>query len=42
MNTVVGSVAKTFLTHGFRVIGLHEGSTGLFNPGPNTVDNCVR
>ena len=30
MNTVVGSVAKTFLTKGYRVIGLHEGYTGLF------------
>ena len=32
MNTVVGSVAKTFLRKGYRVIGLHEGYTGLFNP----------
>ncbi|MBR7129727.1 MAG: 6-phosphofructokinase, partial [Tidjanibacter sp.] len=30
MNTVVGSVAKTFLGKGFRVIGLHEGYSGLF------------
>ena len=28
MNTVVGSVAKTFLRQGYRVIGLHEGYTG--------------
>lgn len=34
MNTVVGSVAKTFLRQGYRVIGLHEGYTGLFNPRP--------
>ena len=34
MNTVVGSVAKTFLRQGYRVIGLHEGYTGLFNPSP--------
>ena len=34
MNTVVGSVAKTFLRKGYRVIGLHEGYTGLFNPSP--------
>lgn len=34
MNTVVGSVAKTFLRKGYRVIGLHEGYTGLFNPRP--------
>ncbi len=38
MNTVVGSVAKTFLEKGFRVIGLHEGYTGLFNKSPRTVD----
>ncbi len=38
MNTVVGSVAKAFLNKGFRVIGLHEGYTGLFNPSPRTVD----
>lgn len=30
MNTVVFSVAKTFLSNGYRVIGLHEGYTGLF------------
>ena len=28
MNTVVGSVAKTFLQKGFRVIGLHGGYSG--------------
>lgn len=38
MNTVVGSVAKTFLRKGYRVIGLHEGYTGLFNPDPRMVD----
>ena len=38
MNTVVGSVAKTFLRKGYRVIGLHEGYTGLFNPSPRMVD----
>ena len=38
MNTVVGSVAKTFLRQGYRVIGLHEGYTGLFTPSPRTVD----
>ena len=38
MNTVVGSVAKTFLHKGYRVIGLHEGYTGLFNPTPRMVD----
>ncbi|MDR0954410.1 MAG: 6-phosphofructokinase [Rikenellaceae bacterium] len=38
MNTVVGSVAKTFLKNGYRVIGLHEGYTGLFVKNPRTVD----
>jgi len=38
MNTVVGSVAKVFLNHGYRVIGLHKGYSGLFNPNPRTVD----
>ncbi|MCQ2185005.1 MAG: 6-phosphofructokinase [Bacteroidales bacterium] len=30
MNTVVCSVAKTFLSKGYRVIGLHGGYSGLF------------
>ena len=38
MNTVVGSVAKTFLQKGYRVIGLHEGYTGLFKKNPRMVD----
>jgi len=38
MNTVVGSVAKVFLKNGYRVIGLHGGYSGLFNPNPRTVD----
>ena len=38
MNTVVFSVAKTFLDHGFRVIGLHEGYSGLFSPSPRYED----
>lgn len=38
MNTVVGSVAKTFLQKGYRVIGLHEGYTGLFTKHPRAVD----
>ena len=29
MNTVVASVAKTFLRDGFRVIGLHGGYSAL-------------
>ncbi len=38
MNTVVCSVAKTFLSNGFRVIGLHGGYSGLFNENPRTED----
>ena len=38
MNTVVGSVAKTFLQKGYRVIGLHGGYSGLFSKTPKTVD----
>ena len=38
MNTVVFSVAKTFLSNGYRVIGLHEGYTGLFNDHQRTED----
>ncbi|MFI3316978.1 MAG: 6-phosphofructokinase [Rikenellaceae bacterium] len=38
MNTVVGSVAKTFLQKGYTVIGLNGGYSGLFNPDPNTVE----
>ncbi len=38
MNTVVGSVAKVFLQNGYRVIGLHEGYSGLFSQNPRTED----
>ena len=38
MNTVVFSVAKTFLSNGYRVIGLHGGSSGLFSKNPRTED----
>ena len=38
INTVVSTVAKTFLNDGFRVIGLHEGYKNLFKPNPRTVD----
>ena len=36
MNTVVMSVAKTFLSNGYRVIGLHGGYSGLFSKSPRT------
>ena len=38
MNAVIGSVAKTFLAKGYRVIGLHHGYSGLFNPNPRYED----
>lgn len=38
MNTVVFSVAKTFIANGYRVIGLHGGYTGLFRQNPSTED----
>ncbi|MFI3294600.1 MAG: 6-phosphofructokinase [Rikenellaceae bacterium] len=38
MNSVVGSVAKTFLQKGYRVIGLHEGYASLFTASPRTTD----
>ncbi|MBO4755485.1 MAG: 6-phosphofructokinase [Bacteroidales bacterium] len=34
MNTVVMSVAKTFLTNDYRVLGLHGGYSGLFSKAP--------
>ena len=38
MNTVVASVAKTFLRDGFRVIGLHGGYSALFTENPRMQD----
>ena len=38
MNTVVASVAKTFLRDGFRVIGLHGGYSALFIDQPRMQD----
>ncbi len=35
MNTVVGSIAKTFITNGYRVLGLHGGYKGLFSESPS-------
>ncbi len=35
MNTVVGSIAKTFLQNEYRVLGLHGGYKGLFSQDPN-------
>ena len=38
MNTVVCSVAKTFLSNGYRVIGLRGGYSGLFSKNARTED----
>lgn len=38
MNTVIGSVSKVFLRHGYRVIGLHGGYSALFSPDPRMID----
>ncbi len=38
MNTVVASVAKTFLRDGYRVIGLHSGYSALFTDSPRMQD----
>ena len=38
MNTVVASVAKTFLDKGYRVIGLHRGYSALFCQNPRMED----
>ncbi len=34
MNTVVGSITKTFIQNGYRVLGLHGGYKGLFSANP--------
>ncbi len=38
MNTVVGSVAKVFLSQGYRVIGLHKGYSSLFTSEPEMME----
>ncbi len=38
INTVIGTIAKTFLAKGYRVIGLHEGYKGLFSENPSHID----
>ena len=38
MNSVSMSVAKTFLSRGYRVIGLHGGYSGLFSKNARTED----
>ena len=38
INTVVGSIAKTFINQGYRVLGLHHGYKSLFDPNPSMVE----
>ena len=38
MNTVIASVAKTFLRNGYRVIDLHGGFSSLFTENPRMQD----
>ena len=38
INTVVGTIAKTFLKNGYRVIGLNGGYKGLFAQEPDYID----
>jgi 6-phosphofructokinase 1 len=38
INTVEGTIAKTFMAKGYRVLGLHGGYSGLFCPDPNYIE----
>lgn len=38
INTVISTVAKTFLKEGYRVLGLNEGYKNLFRPNPLVVE----
>ena len=38
INTVVGSIAKSFINDGYRVLGLHQGYKSLFVPAPSMVE----
>lgn len=38
INTVISTVAKTFLKDGYRVLGLNEGYKNLFRDNPDVVD----
>jgi ATP-dependent phosphofructokinase / diphosphate-dependent phosphofructokinase len=38
INTVIGTIAKVFLSSGYRVIGLHEGYKSLFAENPKMED----
>ena len=38
MNTVVGTIAKTFISHDYRVLGLNGGYKGLFSKEPDCTE----
>jgi len=38
INTVEGTIAKTFMAKGYRVLGLHGGYSGLFSPNPHFIE----
>ena len=38
INTVISTVAKTFLKDGYRVLGLNDGYKNLFKPNPDVVE----
>ncbi len=38
INTVVASIAKTFIAKGYRVLGIHGGFKGLFSAGPQITE----
>ena len=38
INTVISTVAKTFLKDGYRVLGLNEGYKNLFKPDPDVIE----
>jgi len=35
INTVIGSIAKTFISHNYKVLGLHGGYKGIFSINPD-------
>ena len=38
INTVIGSITKTFISHEYRVLGLHGGYKGIFSETPEYVE----
>ena len=42
INTVISTIAKTFLKDNYRVIGLHEGYKNLFKPNPKCIEMDFR